>query len=323
MKKPSTILVTGASGLIGYGILKSLRAASKSYNLIGTTIYEDSVANAFCDQFVKAIPTHDSNYANWINKTLANYDIDLVIPGFEDDVRACKNNYSIFQKNKTKIVLNNFNLIELCNDKWRFYETLKYVKFENLIPSSLSTNFEALAEEFGLPFLLKPRSGSESKGIIQINERKLFKEYQKLIGKKYFIQPIVGNDDEEYTTSAFGDGNGGFHTIFTLRRKLAKLGYTEKAEVVDYIPIEQVVKKLCMIFKPIGPTNFQFRVQSGNCYLLEINPRFSSATSIRCAFGYNEAQMAAEYYLENIIPEKPVIQYGRAVRYIDEKIFYS
>jgi carbamoyl-phosphate synthase large subunit len=57
-----TILVSGASGVVGYGILKSLRNASNGYRLIGTTIYNDSVAPAFCDIFELAPPTQDKNY---------------------------------------------------------------------------------------------------------------------------------------------------------------------------------------------------------------------------------------------------------------------
>ena len=57
--------------------------------------------------------------------------------------------------------------------------------------------------------------------------------------------------------------------------------------------------------------------------LLEINPRISSSTSIRAAFGYNECKMAIEYYLENKKPEQPFIKQGRAVRYIEDYIFYE
>jgi len=38
------ILVSGASGIIGYGILRSLRLSGIPYKLIGTTIYPDSAA---------------------------------------------------------------------------------------------------------------------------------------------------------------------------------------------------------------------------------------------------------------------------------------
>ena len=81
--------------------------------------------------------------------------------------------------------------------------------------------------------------------------------------------------------------------------------------------------ELCKIFKPVGPTNFQFRVHEGVYHLLEINPRFSASTSMRSAFGYNEALMAVEYYFYGKSPIQPKIRKGKAIRYIEEHIFYS
>jgi carbamoyl-phosphate synthase large subunit len=109
----------------------------------------------------------------------------------------------------------------------------------------------------------------------------------------------------------------------TLRRKLSADGFTDRAEVVDVASMESTLKPLCRLFRPVGPTNFQFRLHEGTLKLLEINPRVSSATSIRTAFGYNECQMAVEYYLEGKLPEQPAIRRGRAVRYTEDLIFYS
>ncbi len=60
------ILVSGASGIIGYGILRSLRNAGRDLHLIGTTIYIDSPAEGFCDIFEQALPTNDEGYINWL-----------------------------------------------------------------------------------------------------------------------------------------------------------------------------------------------------------------------------------------------------------------
>ena len=135
------------------------------------------------------------------------------------------------------------------------------------------------------------------------------------------VQPIVGKDDEEFTTGAFCDGKGGYYAIITFKRKLSKEGYTNKAEVFESKQIEEAVLDICKILKPIGPTNFQFRIHNGVCQLLEINPRFSASTSMRVAFGYNDAIMAIEYYLEGKIPKQPKLEQGKAIRYIEDFIF--
>jgi carbamoyl-phosphate synthase large subunit len=190
------------------------------------------------------------------------------------------------------------------------------------IESSLESNFNLLVNRFGLPFILKPRHGYGSKGIVIVDSVDTFDKYKQDVGSLLMAQPIIGNENEEYTTSAFCDGKGGFFARMTLRRKLSKDGFTEKAEVVDVEGIDEALSVLSNYFKPIGPTNFQFRKQKGVLKLLEINPRISSSTSIRTAFGYNECQMAIEYFLDNKEPKQPIIRQGRAVRYIEDFIFY-
>jgi carbamoyl-phosphate synthase large subunit len=191
------------------------------------------------------------------------------------------------------------------------------------IESSLSTEFDVLKSKFGLPFLLKPRCGFGSKGIIKVDSADTFLRHQKDIGSILMAQPIVGNDEEEFTISAFCDGNGGFYACMTLRRKLSRDGFTDKAEVVATDEFIGTISELCKRFRPIGPTNFQFRKCGDGIKLLEINPRISSSTSIRTAFGYNESAMAVDYFLEHQTPSQPQIKRGRAVRYTADFIFYE
>ncbi len=317
------ILVSGASGIIGYGILRSLRLTGNQYNLIGTTIYSDSAAEGFCDIFEQAVPTNDPDYIDWLLKIITKHEVDLIIPGIEADMYAWAEHLETIQKSGVKVLLNSKELIALCHDKWVFYEKLKSVNASLAIDTTLESDFETLQTQFGLPFLLKPRVGHGSKGIVKVNSKEEFNEHKQFIGLQLMAQPIVGNDDEEYTTSAFCDGNGGFFACMTLKRKLSKDGFTEKAEVIELENIKETLNALCRIFKPIGPTNFQFRKDNDGLKLLEINPRISSSTSIRAKFGYNESQMAVDYFLDGKTIEQPLIKKGKAIRYIEDQIIYE
>lgn len=317
------ILVSGASGIIGYGILRSLQLSDRDFKLIGTTIYTDSPAEGFCDIFEQAIPTNDPNYIPWLLQVIEKHQIDLIIPGIEADMYAWADHIQILQKSGAKVLLNAKELIEVCHDKWVFYEKLKTVNSPYTIATSLEANFETIVNEFGLPLLLKPRCGHGSKGIVKVNSKEEFEKHKEFIGTQLMVQPIVGTDEEEYTTSAFCDGIGGFFAFMTLKRKLSKDGFTEKAEVVELENIEDTLRSLCEVFKPIGPTNFQFRKDNSGLKLLEINPRISSSTSIRAKFGYNESLMAVDYFLEGKTIEQPVIKKGKAIRYIEDLIIYE
>ena len=318
------ILVTGASGIIGYGILRSLKRSQKKLKLIGTTIYDDSVAEGFCDIFEQAPQTAGDDYIDWLLNTINKHKIDLIIPGIEADMYKWVDHIPELERTGVKIVLNKSELISLCKDKWTFYEELKKINSPYSIDSSLVSDYDVLVKEFGSPFLLKPRKGHGSKGIVKVDSIDTFLKHAKDIGLVLMAQPIVGNEDEEFTSSAFCDGKGGFYASMTLKRKLSREGFTEKAEVVlETGEINTAILALCEYLKPVGPTNFQFRKQEGVLKLLEINPRISSSTSIRAAFGYSESEMAVDYYLRNKIPVQPVIRPGKAVRYSEDLIFYS
>lgn len=318
-----TILVSGASGVVGYGALKSLRSGKPDYKLIGTSIYDDSVAPAFCDVFELAPMTNNEHYIDWLCGLIKKHHIDMVIPGIEIDMLKWDKERVKIEKSGAKALLNNLHLIELCSDKWNFYEKLHQSGSKLAIDSRLSGSFEDLKKAFGLPFLLKPRQGFASKGIAIIESNETFMLHKNNLGSVVMAQPIVGSNEAEYSISAFFDKSSQLLLSMSLKRKLAKEGFTEKAQTADLPGAKEAINELAKLLQPVGPTNFQFRVHEGQLKLLEINPRISSATSIRTAFGYNESVMSVEYFLDNIVPAQPKLKRGYAVRYTEDHIFYD
>lgn len=314
-----TILVSGASGIVGYGILKSLRHSHPTYRLIGTTVYDRTAAQAFCDVFEKAPLTNHETYIPWLIDLIKKYKVSLVIPGIEADVIAWNEHRTTIEQNGALVLLNNSELIKLCADKWLFYQRL----IEHNSPYAIPTSLEFDEEIQQFPLLLKPRKGSGSKGIKIIENKKSLDEHLSDLGTKLMIQPIIGSVEEEYTTSAFFDLDSQLCASSTLKRKLSQAGFTESAETAEVDDIDKALLHLGKIFMPVGPTNFQFRVDKGQLKLLEINPRISSATSIRAAFGYNESAMSVEFFLQKKSPGQPLLKRGSAVRYVEDLISYD
>lgn len=314
-----TILVSGASGIVGYGILKSLRQSHPGDRLIGTSIYADCVAPAFCDVFELAPPTSDASYIPWLLSLIERYGVSLIIPGIEVDVFAWNAHRDVIGSAGAKVLLNNPDLIRLCADKWLFYQKLREAGSPYAIPTAL--RFDEDLHQF--PLLLKPRKGSGSKGIVIVKNHDQLGEHAAEIGPHLMLQPIIGTPDEEYTVSAFFDRDSRLCASMTLRRTLSQNGYTETAETVEGGGPLVALTDLARIFHPVGPTNFQFRVDRDQWKILEINPRVSSATSIRTAFGYNESAMAVEFMLNHTPPVQPCLRQGRAIRYVEDVIYYD
>jgi carbamoyl-phosphate synthase large subunit len=175
----------------------------------------------------------------------------------------------------------------------------------------------------GLPFLLKPRRGYASKGIVIVNSEADFDLVKHKLGSELIAQAMVGSDDSEFTVGIFGDGDGAVCSAITLRRLLSVDGSTAKAWVEKHASLDAVVESLCRHFQPLGPTNLQFRRVDDGWKLLEINPRISSSTSIRTAFGYNESKMSLDYFLHGKTIVQPSLKRGSASRYIADRVTYD
>ncbi|MBL0220216.1 MAG: ATP-grasp domain-containing protein, partial [Myxococcales bacterium] len=118
---------------------------------------------------------------------------------------------------------------------------------------------------------------------------------------------------------AFGDGKGSYVDSIILRRRLSQDGSTGKAWfVADDAAIRSTVDSVFKLLSPVGPTNVQLRKQDGVAYLLEINPRISSACSIRTHMGYNEPEMCVRYFLGKETLRPTAKRPGSVVRFLDD-----
>lgn len=316
----TTILISGASGIVGYGVLRSLQ--DHNYNLIATSIYKSSPANCFSDCFEIAPKTTDAGYVQWLIETIQKHNVDMIIPCIEDDMFLWNEQRSLLSK-YTYPLLNSCELIRNCADKWSFYQELVQKLPQCCIDSSLSNDFNVLVKKYGLPFILKPRRGFGSKGIVLVSDENVFNKYKSRIGQFLMAQKFVGDVDHEYTVSAFFDENSKLLASQQLKRKLSKAGYTESAESVSLDSITPILTNLASVFHPVGPTNFQFREDNDGLKLLEINPRISSSTSIRAKFGYNEAEMSVIYFLRKELIAQPLLRSGKAYRYVEDFVTYT
>jgi carbamoyl-phosphate synthase large subunit len=274
MADKSTILVTGVGAVIGYGIIKSLRRAELPVRIVGMDIYTDAYGRHLADDFVQAVPAASEDYLPFLRRVIAEHHIDLIIPGIEPDLYALWRHRAELP---TQVVLNTDQALELSRSKLataRYFADQPFV-----IPTLHSCPYTECVARLGLPFIFKLVSSHASKGLTLINDAVAFDFFTARAGVgKCVYQPRIGSDDEEYTVGAFGDGKGGYVDSIILRRRLAQDGSTARAWfVADDPAIRTTVDAVFRMLHPVGPTNVQLRKQDGIAYLLEINPRISSA----------------------------------------------
>jgi len=310
------VLVTGTGAIIGYGILRCLQGIP-GIQTVAADIHAHAAGQHFADTFYQAPLTSDPHYSKWLNNLVMQEGIDLVIPGIEQDVSWLASVAGTSNAPPVRLCLNRPEVVRLCSDKIAFDEFLAASDDPVRIPSSKEHLFTRVAAELGTPFLLKPRAGYAGKGIVQVYNETDFAPYAHAVGRKYLAQRIVGTDTEEYTVSSFCV-RGEIRAMIAMRRLLSPEGATAWAETVSTEPFVPAMCRLAASLCAEGPMNFQFRMVDGSPMLLEINPRISSATSIRAAFGFNEAAMCIDHFLHNKEIFQPTLRSGSAVRYLTE-----
>lgn len=323
----ANVLVTGVGAIIGQGIIRSLRVCNHSVKIVGLDRSFSSPGPGWCDVFVQK-PTCDERSAGYLDfwrDLIIKERIDIVLPGLEVDMQFLDDQREALtsQNDDCALALNHSALITLAGDKWLMHEFLKDHGMPT-IPTIIDVGWdEALAALGTASVLLKPRHGNGSRGIVRLHDREDFAYWTRKATGPWMLQRIVGSDEEEYTVGSFGLGNGQAVEPIIMRRRLSAAGNTLQAQVIEHPLIEKRVADLNMLLKPVGPTNYQFRMQDGETYLLEVNPRFSSSNSLRTGFGYNEARMALDYFLMKRVPPAPDIRHGIGWRYSEDYIVHD
>lgn len=325
MNKSSAILVTAVGALIGQGIARALRKDVPECRVIGMDRGSNIYGASLCDKWHQKPCREDSpEYLPWLRRVIEDENISLILPGIEDDVYYFHDNRRILESWPARIALNNPSCIEAGKDKWTQHETLAKAGVMT-IPSSLVTDWERLNESLGEPpYVIKPRRGSGSRGIAVISQKGDLDDHLRHGGADFIMQKRVGNDDEEYSVGFFGYGDGTGSDLIVLKRRLWN-GMTWLAEsVAAQDGLASTCAAITKAFRPLGPTNYQFRRDRENWFLLEMNPRFSSSTAMRAGFGFNEPLMCVQHYLSGVSRPCPgPIKHGVCQRMIMEHFVLS
>lgn len=324
MSRQYRVLVTGIGALIGQGIAEGLRQGGRSW-VLGLDRRVSLFGNELCDEMILKphIDEASADYLEFWKNTVLTHRIDLIMPGISVDMAFLNANRKFFEDLGITLALNAPNLIVLTEDKSAF-ET-DYAKLGlPVIPSvRFGTWQDACAALGPPPLLLKPSVGEGSVGIVRMHDKIDFDYWTQKTSGDFLIQKIIATDEDEFTVGTFGFGDGTYNGPLIFRRKLTRAGNTGEAETVLHPVISQNTDRIMQHYKPIGPTNLQFRVDHDAAYLLEINPRFSSSCSMRTGFGFNEADMCIDFYLNNTRPAQPELRQGFAQRHNADRIKYA
>jgi carbamoyl-phosphate synthase large subunit len=190
---------------------------------------------------------------------------------------------------------------------------------ENEIP--VPETFSDVFSEF--PLILKPITGSASRGIKVVHNKVELSEVKNL--NEYLIQRYIENR-EEYTVDCFISNSSELISIVPRIRLDTAGGEVVNSLTVRNNSIIEISKKILGSEKFIGPVTIQFLKDLSNdkVYVMEINPRLGGGVVASiCAGADILGVMIDEFLGLPIFPINDWRENTLMTRYFKEVIFYA
>jgi carbamoyl-phosphate synthase large subunit len=273
------------------------------------------------DGYIITPPIVDNDYIDFLLDVCITNDIHAIISWFDLDVAVLSRNKQRFQKHNITVLISDERTIRICNDKWHTHRHLAFVGLKqpktyidlDLLKHDLQAN------NISFPLIMKPRWGSGSLGLWQIDEldelNVLYRKTKKLIFNslaKYesaddpnqciIVQEKI--DGCEYGLDILNDLNGNYVTTIA-KKKLLIRGSTQIAEIVDSKPFENTAKTIAHHLQHIGNLDLDcFLTEQGDIVVIDINARFGGQYTFAQMAGANFPKQIVDWLLG--LPTSPV-----------------
>jgi carbamoyl-phosphate synthase large subunit len=272
------ILITGIGGDIAQSVATLVRAARPAARLIGSDVHQQHAGRLFVDECVVLPAADDPGYTAALHGTLARQEIDLLMPVTEPEIGVMA---AVLGDSSAVVwVSPGPHVVAAGRDK---YATVKALAALGLpVPWTRAVD-EGLPLAY--PCILKPRFGSGSRGVFEINNETeavcLAQKYPGAVFQER-LEPSTG----EVTCAVYRTRDGRVATLQLLRRLAG--GLTGWAQVIRDDAVEQMCATIAQGLNLMGSMNVQLRITAAGPRVFEINPRFSSTALMRHLMGFTD-----------------------------------
>lgn len=298
----------GAGGPACINLIKILKKEQYSGKIISADCDKYATGFFLSDKYYIVPRSDDENFEKEINKIIVENNIKIIIPTNESSLLFFSKIRDKLYIKKIACLFNDVEVINICNDKWLFYNKIK-----NITPTP-KTSLNRLNI---FPQIQKPRKSSGGRGFKKINTEDDFTKDEDII----FQEHLPGM---EVTVDCMSDMDCNYLYSVCRERISTKAGISMKGRVFKDKYLENEVEKICNELKIKGPINIQFKKdKSNNWKILEINPRFGGGTIFSYLAGLNISSfllyITKKYlkYKDNKKPNKNIKEII-VVRYFEE-----
>ena len=306
------ILITCAGGPAAIGVIKSLRSMRFVGNIVSVDCDSLSAGFHLSDKHYEVPLSADDNYWSETLKIIKKENIDLILPTGDSDMVHFSKNKKMLNKMGVTIFQSDFESIDICQDKLKFYDKCKD-KFDLPYTSDNDGNLD-------FPMFCKPNRGSGSRGVkvcYDINCINSLDTSSSLHrSSDYIFQEYLPG--QEYTIDVLCDMESNPLVVIPRKRLQTKAGISSKGEIIKNEFIEKSCFDMCKFLNLKGPICLQMKEDvNGVPRFIEVNPRFGGSTYFTTLAGVNFLPIIIDL-VNRIKPEISEPKLIKVVRYYEE-----
>lgn len=272
---------------------------------------------------------YDDSYIQFILKYCLTNNISVILSLFDIDLPVLSKSKDVFKNNGIELLVSDFEVTQICNDKWRTYKFL--VNNEILTPKTFLSKQNCLESiacgQTNFPLVIKPRWGMGSIGIYVADNKSelevLFKKTKKEILNSYLKYESTATINEsiiiqemvngvEYGLDIINNLNKNYITTLVKRKTAMRAGETDSAITENHPILRKTGEKISKHLGHILNLDVDCFIDKVNKpYVLEMNCRFGGHYPFSHLAGAN-LPLAIVKWISGKVVEKSLfdIEYG-------------
>ena len=320
------ILLTSA-GRRSY-IVKYFKDALNGEGLVHAANSQFSPALQVADKALITPLIYDSTYVDFLLEYCLKNNISAIIALFDIDLPILAQAKPKFKKHNIQVIVSDYEVTQICNDKWKTYNFLKANNIET--PDTYLSVKDALKTieegEIQFPLIVKPRWGMGSIGVfiaentaelevfyskVRIEIMKTYLKYESISDIEHSVTIQKKLNGQEYGLDIVNDLNQQYITTLVKRKTAMRSGETDSAITEKNPKLIELGKNISKKLKHIANLDVDCFMIDNIPYVLEMNCRFGGGYPFSHLAGAN-IPMAILKWLKGETPGKELfdIEYG-------------
>ena len=310
---PKRVLVTGAGGPSGISILRAMEGEPVEMLAADIDPYAAGLYLVGADRRFLLPRGDDPRFASDLLARCSREGIDVVVPTVDTELLPLARMRTEFE---AKLVLASEATLAVCLDKW---ELAQRCASRVRVPWTVVVDGAFDPDAIELPAIVKPRSGSGSRGIRLVERRSELEALER--DGTLLVQEHLPGPEHSLDVLARSDG----HVAAVVPRERLKVdsGIAVTGRTLHDDGLDAFAREVAAAIELTTVANVQVKEDAdGEPALLEVNPRFPGTMPLTIAAGVDMPRLAIGEALGTPIPDGPLEFDDLAmVRFFQERFF--